>query len=202
MIRVLLADDHKLVRAGVRMLLEAEADMQIVGDVGDGWDVLRALEAGAEVDVLVLDLSLPRLTGMEVLGRVREHHPSVAVVVLSMYPEEQYARRVLAAGARAYLSKSRTEHELVDAVRWVAQGRSLTRPAEATDARPPHERLSLRELQVFMQFVTGHAVADIAAELAVSASTISTYLARIRTKLGVTTQADLVTYAHREGLID
>lgn len=205
MIRVFLADDHAVVRAGVRHLLTAERDITVVGEAGDGRRAVQALEdLTLGVDVLVLDISLPRLNGLEVLERVRGLRPQLAVLMLSMYPEEQYARRVLAAGASGYLPKSSSE-EVVDAVRTVAAGRlwvSRGVSVAAPDGRAPHETFTPRETQVFMLVVTGNAVSDIAAELDLGVSTVSTHLGKVKAKLGVETVAEVVTYAHRVGLVD
>lgn len=205
MIRVFLADDHAVVRAGVRHLLTAERDIAVVGEAGDGRRAVQALEDPAfAVDVLVLDLSLPRLNGLEVLERARALRPKLAVLVLSMYPEEQYARRILAAGAAGYLPKSSSE-EIVDAVRAVAAGRlwvSRGVGLAGADARAPHETFTPREAQVFLLVVSGSAVSDIAAELDLGVSTVSTHLGKIKAKLGVETVAEIVTYAHRVGLVD
>jgi two-component system invasion response regulator UvrY len=202
MIRVLLADDHALVRAGVRALLSTASDIEVVGEVDNGRSALRELERPEfEVDVLVLDVSMPRLNGFEVLERLRVVRPKLGTLLVSVHPAEVYAQRAIAAGASGYLAKSCTEHELVDAVRTIASGRvyatreAMTRPAST------HRALSAREAQIFMLLVTGSSVTDIAAELDLGPSTVSTHIARIRTKLGLTSVAEFTSYAHREGLI-
>ena len=204
--RIFIADDHAVVRAGIKILVNTAPDMTIVGEASDGHAVLDALEANP-CDVLLLDLSLPRLNGVEVLRRVRERFPHIQVLVLSMYPEEQYALRMVRAGAAGYLSKDRSEHELVEAIRHVAQGRTYVTPIVAEQAvrgaTPPdgHAALSGREHQIFLLVANGSTVSDIAAELDLSASTVSNYLARIKTKLGVRTLGEIVSYAHRAGLV-
>ena len=206
MTRVFIADDHAVVRYGVRQALEELGGFEVVGEAENGRQVLNA--EGIELwDVLVLDLSLPDLNGPEVLRRIRARRPTLGVVVLSMYPEEQYARRMYAAGANAYLSKSRPPGDLVLAVRAAARGeRYPAAPVEApgpagSAAKPPHAALSRREHQVFMLIVAGHAVADVAAELDVHSCTVSNHLAKIREKLGVSSVAALVRYAHAAGLL-
>ena len=157
------------------------------------------------MDVLVLDLSMPRLSGTEVLRRVLEIRPGLAVLIVSMYGEAQFAAGLLAQGAAGYLSKDRADAEIVDAVRVLARGRifaSRSLAAERGSNRPPHEALSPREVQVFMLLIEGRTPTDIAAELDLGPSTVSTHIAKIRTKLGVQNIAEIVTYAHRNGLID
>lgn len=204
MIRVYLVDDHALFRAGVKMVLSAAGDIQVVGETGDGRAALRALQQPElAVDVLVLDLSMPTLNGLETLDRVRVLRPTLGVLVVSMHPEELYGRRVIAAGGAGYLSKAQTERDLVDAIRAVAGGRVfLSRTYASSGASRPHQELSARETQIFMLLVTGRTVSEIAAELDLGMSTVSTYIGRMRTKLGVESVAQIVAYAHREGLID
>jgi DNA-binding NarL/FixJ family response regulator len=207
-IRVFLADDHALVRLGLRQLLEREPDLAVVGEADDGRRVLLA-EHKDTWDVLVLDVSLPKVGGIEVLRRLRAEHPRLKVVMLSMYPEDQYAERMLAAGAAAYLSKDRRPEEVVRAIRAAAAGRAwsgtaLQLPPEATDgpdARPPHARLSAREYQVFTLLFQGSTVTEIAAELDLRASTVSNHVAHIKEKLAVHSVAEIVSYAHRAGLV-
>lgn len=205
MIRVFLADDHALFRSGVKLMLSSAGDIQVVGEAGDGRAVLRALEQEElKVDVLILDLSMPRLNGLETLDHVRVARPALPVLVVSMHSEELYARRVIAAGGAGYLSKGQSERDLVDAVRTVAAGRVFLSRSQsgASTERRPHQELSARELQIFMLLISGSPVTDIAAELDLSMSTVSTYIGRMRTKLGVQSVAEIVSYAHREGLID
>ena len=200
MIRIFLADDHRMVRTGLRLVLESQEGLTVVGEAGDGWSTLRELERPElDVDVLVLDVSMPRLGGLEVLDRALQIRPSLAVLACPVYPAEHYAARLIASGARGYVSKNASEAELVAAVRAAAAGEA---PHAASERAPaPQDRLSAREMQIFLMIVTGSSVMDVAAELGVGQSTVSTHLARIRTKLGAKTVADLVSFAHREGLI-
>lgn len=202
MIRVFLADDHAVVRAGVRHVLLAEGGFDVVGEADDGRAVVRAMEdPSLRVDVLVLDLSLPRLHGSEVLRLVLDARPKLAVLVLSMYPEEHYASRLLAAGAAGYLPKSSSE-QVADAVRAVAKGRTWVSRSVGlvTDTRAPHQTLTPRETMVFLRVIGGSSVSDIAADLDLGMSTVSTHLGRIKAKLGVETLGGIVAYAHRVGL--
>ena len=207
MIRVFLADDHRLVRAGLRLVLGEESDIEVVGDAEDGWTTLREIgRPDLHVDVLVLDVSMPRLGGLEVLARAKELEPDLGVLALSMYAAEHYTERLIAAGASGYLSKNASETELARAIRVVASGGTYREPGTVPQPeeamRAPHQHLSAREMQVFLMIVTGKTVTDIAAELGVGQSTVSTHLARVRHKLGLSTVVDIVAYAIREGLID
>ena len=204
-IRVFLADDHALVRVGLRQLLEREPDIAVVGEADDGRRVLLA-EGKDRWDVLVLDVSLPKVGGIEVLRRLRAEHPRLKVVMLSMYPEDQYAERMLAQGAAAYLSKDRPPAQIVRAIRAVAAGRdwsgtALQLVSAEPDGRPPHARLSAREYQVFTLLFQGSTVTEIAAELDLRTSTVSNHVAHIKDKLGAHSIADIVGYAHRAGLV-
>ncbi len=209
MIRVFVADDHAIVRDGLRQLIASSADLRVVGEAIDGRQVLSAIDT-LECDVVILDLSLPRVGGAEVLRRLKALRPSLPVVVLTMYPEDQYACTLLRSGASAYLCKDRPSQELLEAIRQVAGGRPyitetiaqrfLAAP-RAEDA-PPHARLTAREHQVFTLIIQGRTSSEIAAELDLTAGTVSNHLAKIKEKLDSHSLADVVRYAHRAGLID
>lgn len=207
-IRVFLADDHPFVLQGLHRVIDGAEDMVVVGSASDGRQALQAL-AELAWDVLILDLSLPRVSGNEVLRRVRAQHPAGHVIILSLYPEAQYAQRLLSEGASAYLSKDRPPEELLTAIRQVARGGAYLTAAQAAQlvqrpaaAGPPHARLSAREHQVFLLVIHGRASVEIAAELDLSTGTVSTHLHRIKEKLGVRSVAEIVSYAHRAGLVD
>lgn len=211
MIRIFLADDHEIVLGGLAKLIAENTDMTVVGTATDGRKALqRTLEEGLPWDLLILDLSLPRVGGMEVLQRIKAARPAARVIVLSMYPEEQYALQLLRAGASAYLSKAAPPESLLAAIRTVAGGGTYASPGvsrqlrtDGTDEDPqPHRNLSSREFQVFSLLIEGQSVTDIAAQLDLRPSTVSTHVAAIRTKLSARTVADVVRYAHRVGLID
>ncbi|MFO0603250.1 MAG: response regulator transcription factor [Polyangiales bacterium] len=204
MIRVFIADDHPIVLRGLTELFAECADIAVVGTATSGREALASLDPGRPAwDVLLLDLSLPRVGGAEVLRRVREQRPDAKVIIVSMYPEEQHAGPLLAAGASLYFSKARPAEELLDEVRRVFAGGAEAPRAPAPEAgKAPHLRLSTREYQVFMLLVEGQSVAEIAAQLDVLSSTVSNHVARIREKLDARTVADIVTYAHRAGLVD
>ena len=206
-IRVFLADDHALVRLGLRQLLEREADVEVVGEAEDGRRVLQA-DGQDDWDVLVLDVSLPRVGGIEVLRRLRAERPRLRIIMLSMYPEDQYASRMVALGAAAYLAKDRRPDEVLAAIRAVHAGRpwptaaaAPAAPLDVSEDRAPHARLTAREYQVFTLLFQGSTVSEIAAELDLRASTVSNHVAHIKEKLGARSVAEIVGYAHRAGLV-
>ena len=208
MIRLLLADDHAMVRAGVRRILEEHQDLHVVAEAATGDEVLRVL-ASSPVDVLVLDVSMPGPGVFELLRTLHENHPRVRTVVLTMHPEDQYAVRVLRAGASACLSKERSPELLVDAIRKAHAGGIYVTPTlgETLAARlavpgdaPTHAPLSDREIEVLVRLASGQSVKTIAADLALSRKTVSTYHSRIRRKLGLQSDADLIRYALEQHL--
>lgn len=179
--------------------------MAVVGEASDGRQVLLA-EGKQDWDILLLDLSLPRVNGIEVLRRLRSEHPKLRVVALSMYPEEQYASRLLGEGAVAYLSKEQSPQELLAVFRQVVRDGGPARRAAAPQARAeaaaaPHETLSAREYQVFTLILQNRRVTEIAAELNLSVSTVSNHLTHVKEKLGVRSVGEIVSYGHRAGLI-
>lgn len=200
MIRVFIADDHPIVRIGLRALLSTAPDIEITGEAEDGRGVLLASEAPDwPVDVLLLDVSLPKVNGIEVLRRLQARASRVAVLIVSMHAEAQYARQLIKLGAAGYVSKDRSDEELIVAIRAVARGRMyVSRQLSVEHGQPlPHEQLSARQLQVFSLLVAGRSVSEIAAELDLTVSTVSTHLGHTKRKLGVGTVAELVHYAHR-----
>jgi two-component system invasion response regulator UvrY len=209
MITMLLADDHTIVRAGVRHLIGAEADMRLVDEVADGTELLAALNAN-KPDVLILDISMPGMPFLELLGQVRAMSPRTRVLVLSMHSEEQYGIRALRGGAAGYLTKDRASEELVNAIRVVHEGKRYISPALAQHLAAavqegetsPHEELSSREFEVLRLLIAGRTVKQIAASMSLSMKTVSTYRTRIMQKLRVQTTADLVRYALKHHLLD
>lgn len=208
MIRIFIADDHAIVRHGLRGLISATPDMRVVGEASDGRQLLNQAET-LDCDVLVLDLSLPKVGGPEVLRRLKQQRPTLPIVVLTMYPEDQYAVALLRSGASAYLCKDRPSHELLDAIRRVAQGGTYfteTIAQRFLDSggrdEPAHAKLTAREHQVFTLIIQGRSGAEIAAELDLTAGTVSNHLAKIKEKLGAHSVAEIVRYAYRAGLID
>lgn len=208
MIRVYIADDHTIMRQGLRKLFQEEApEIVLMGESGDGRHVLHKMEE-MECDVLLLDLSLPKVSGIEVLRRMRQIRPKVAVLILSMYAEEQYALRLINEGASGYVSKDRPSEELIGAIRAVASGQvymspRLTQRVQSgldDPTKPAHESLTAREHQVFQRLYQGYSVTEIAAELNLSKSTISTYVQHLKEKLNVRTLGEIIRYAHDAGL--
>lgn len=208
MIRVILADDHAVMRDGLRHILEMAGGFDIVGEASDGSATL-ALAERAAADVLLLDLSMPAPTGIELIRLVKRHAPSLRTLVLTMHAEAQYAARAFKAGATGYLTKDSAAAELVEAVGKVAAGgvyvslsaaETLARTLRAPADMLPHERLSARELDVMHRIVAGQTVTQIASELALSAKTVSTYKTRILDKMELPHEAALVRYAVRHDL--
>jgi DNA-binding NarL/FixJ family response regulator len=207
-IRVVLADDHAIVRHGVKKLIETQPDLEVVGELSDGYNVVEFLEKNPS-DVLLLDLSLPRVSGVECLRRIKSRGVPVRVIVLSMYPEDQLALHLLREGASGYLSKDRSPSELLVAIREVAGGgqyltdtlRALEHEVGTVETVLPHESLTPRESQVFQRLIVGRTVSDIAAELDLNASTVSNHVARIKEKLQAQSVGDILRYAHRVGLL-
>jgi DNA-binding NarL/FixJ family response regulator len=210
MIRVVIADDHQILREGLKQLLQAAGDLEVVGEAGDGFEVLDRVRRD-EFDVLLLDMSMPGKSGVELIKQVKSEKPKLRILVLSMHEEHQYAVRAIRAGASGYLTKESAASQLVAAIRKVGGGGAYITPevAErlAQDAMPHaqgplHASLSDREFEVFHMLVDGVSVNEIAARLHLSAKTISTHKARLMEKLGVDSTADLVHYAVRHKLID
>ncbi|MCC6195853.1 MAG: response regulator transcription factor [Burkholderiales bacterium] len=208
MIRVVIADDHTILREGLRQLLGSSPDIEVAGEAADGHEVMARVRE-ATFDVLLLDMSMPGKSGIELIKQVKAERPKLRVLVLSMHEEAQYAVRALKAGASGYLTKDSAANLLVTALRKVAGGgafisaevaEQLALGAMPDIAGPPHERLSDREFEVFQLLVAGTTVTDIAARLSLSSKTVSTHKARMMEKLGVDNQADLVRYAMRHGL--
>jgi two-component system invasion response regulator UvrY len=210
MIRVLLADDHPIVRTGLRETLSDTDDITVAGEAASGHEVLAQIRAN-DYDVLVLDLSMPGRSGVELIKQVKGEKPRVRILVLSMHSEEQYAVRALKAGASGYLTKDTAGERLVAAIRKVAGGGAFVSPATAerlalglgADVEAaPHTLLSDREYEVFRLIVTGQSVTEIAERLAVSVKTVSTHKTRIMQKMKLDNQTELIKYAIRHQLID
>ena len=211
MSRVLIADDHAVVRAGYRQFLEADPSITEVGEAASGSETLDALRRKGW-DLLLMDIHMPDRSGLDILKHVTTGYPDVRVLIMSGLPEEQYARNVLRAGASGYLSKGGSADELLKAVRLVLSGRRYVSAslAESMAAdlenprdqnQPPHTNLSTREFQIFRKLAAGAGVGEIAKELSLSVKTVSTYRSRILEKMGFKSNADITGYALRNGLI-
>jgi two-component system invasion response regulator UvrY len=209
MTRILIADDHAVVRAGLRELLLQRGSFSVVGEAPDG-DALLKLAAEVSADVLLLDVSMPGPPFLDVLQRVRTQYPALRVLVLTMHPEDQFAVRALRAGASGYLTKDRTPAELVDAVTRIARGgryisatlaERLSWALDGDFRAAPHDALSDREMQVLMLLGRGHSVKEAGETLRLSMKTISTFRKRMMKKMGFATNADAVQYVVRQGLL-
>lgn len=210
MIRVVIADDHRILREGLKQLLQSAPDLTVVGEAGDGHEALARVR-GTDFDVLLLDMSMPGKNGMELIRQVKAERPKLRVLVLSMHEEHQYAVRSIRAGASGYLTKESAALELVAAIRKVAGGGAYISAEVAEQLAlasmpraegPPHTLLSDREYQVFRRLVAGAAVTQIAGDLNLSVKTVSTHKARLMEKLGVGNQAELIHYALKHRLSD
>lgn len=210
MLRVLVADDHAVVRQGLKMILTEEFSPLILGEAQNGQDLLAQLQKGLW-DVVVLDITMPGRSGLDVLKELRQCYPKLPVLVLSMHPEDQFAVRVLKAGAAGYLTKENVPEEVVKAIRKVIGGGRYVSASLAeklafdlqTDLeKVPHEALSDREYQVMCMIASGKTVKEIGNELGLSIKTISTYRTRILDKLNMKTNAELTHYAVKNNLVD
>ena len=209
MSHVLIADDHAILRNGLKQLLAEERSIKKIGEAGSGREALEQLQQ-AKWDLLILDINMPDRSGLDILRQVRATHPDTRVLVLSGFPEKQYAVNVLRAGASGYINKEMAPEELLSAVRSVLQGKRYVSPTlaellvselDADQDKPMHSRLSEREFQIFCKLAAGQTVSDIADELCISVKTVSTYRSRILEKMNFGTNADMTTYALRNGLI-
>jgi len=210
MIRVVVVDDHAVVREGLKRIISENPGMAVTGEAGDGHEALKLIRGGA-CDVVLLDITMPNKSGLDVLKELHTEVPRLPVLVLSMHSEDQYAVRVLRAGAAGYLTKESAPAKLVQAIRKVVRGGKYVSPSLAeklvsdlgTDTeRPPHEVLSDREYQVLCLIASGKTVSEIGAELALSVKTISTYRVRILEKLRMKNNAEITRYANKERLVD
>jgi DNA-binding NarL/FixJ family response regulator len=208
MIRLVIADDHAIVREGLKRIVAEAADMKIEGEAGDGNEVMQLVRE-RDFDALVLDLSMPGRSGMELIKLVKAERPKLRILVLSMHQETQYAVRAIKSGASGYLTKESAPGQLVQAIRKIASGgayisaevaEQLALGAMPGGEKPPHEMLSDREFDVFRRLAAGESVSTIAAELKLSVKTVSTHKANLMAKLGISNSTELVKYAIRHGL--
>jgi two-component system invasion response regulator UvrY len=208
-IRVAVVDDHQLVRIGLKQIIEAQSDFAWVGEAKNGREALTLLR-GTPCDVLLLDLSLPDMSGLDVLRQIKAHHESVAALVLSAFPENQYGLNVLRAGASGFLSKNADDGELCRAIRAAMRGGRYVSPElaemlvsglQGAHGEPRHSVLSEREFQIFCKLAEGKSVSEIAAKLFLSVKTVSTYRTRILEKMSMKTNADITYYAIKNNLL-
>ena len=209
MIRLLICDDHALVREGFKQILAEVPDLTVAGEAAEGPEAIQQIRHGG-IDVVLLDIALPGRDGLDVLKQVHQEFPKLPVLIVSTYPEKQYALRCLRLGASGYLNKGVDPSELIAAIRKVAQGGMFVSPTVAetlasamrNDAgQPPHELLSQREYQVFTLIAAGKSLTEIAAQLSLSLNTVSTYRARIMEKINTHNDVETALYAVRHHLI-
>lgn len=215
MIRVLICDDHLIVRQGIKQVLAEAEDLCVVGEAANGPDAIQqvraGLAAGGGPDVVLLDIAMPQRDGLDILKALKSEFSRLPVLMLSTYPDRQYAVRSLKLGAAGYLNKSADSEQMIDAVRSVARGKLFITPSvaeqladavgaggrRADDEQPLHERLSHREYQVFQLLAAGRSVGEIAEQLVLSSNTVSTYRARVLEKIGVRNDVELALFAVR-----
>ncbi|MCX7897920.1 MAG: response regulator transcription factor [Rhodocyclaceae bacterium] len=209
-IRVLIADDHAIVRQGFRQIFSETEDLVVAGEADDGAEALQ-LARQIEWDVFLLDVTMPNRNGIDTLKQLKKEFPRLPVLILSMHPEEQYAVRAIKAGASGYLTKQSAPEQLVTAIRQVARGKKYVSPAVAeqlanaisTDTEKlPHELLTDREFQVFRMIAAGKPLTQIAEELNLAVATISTFRTRILEKTGLKSNAEIIRYGIEHGLVE
>ena len=211
MIRVLICDDHLIVRQGIKQVLAEAEDVRVVGEAANGPDAIQQVRAG-QVDVVLLDIAMPQRDGLDILKALKSEFSRLPVLMLSTYPDRQYAVRSLKLGAAGYLNKSADSEQMIDAVRSVARGKLFITPSvaeqlagavgagsgrRADSEQPLHERLSHREHQVFQLLAAGRSVGEIAEQLVLSPNTVSTYRARVLEKIAVRNDVELALFAVR-----
>lgn len=208
MIRILIADDHAIVRQGLKQIVEESGEMQVVAEAANGADALYKMRE-VPCDVVLLDISMPGKSGIEVLKQIREEKPRLPVLILSIYPEDQYAVRLIKAGASGYMTKESAPMEVVEALRRVASGKKYISPSVAEmlandigtpEEKRPHETLSNREYQIFLLFAAAKTATEIADTLALSVKTVSTHRSRILEKMNLRNNAELMHYAIENNL--
>jgi two-component system, NarL family, invasion response regulator UvrY len=209
-IKIGIVDDHGIVRSGLRQFFEEVAELQVVGEADSGRAAIE-LVRNVEMDVLLMDISMPGQTGIDALAMIRAKAPDLGIIILSGYPEEHYAVNLIRQGASGYLNKQCDPAEIVTAIRAVSQGRRYITAAVAEllaqqlnrpDGGSPHELLSEREFLVFLRLAKGETVGDIAVALSLSVKTVSTYRTRVMEKMSLASNSDLTYYALKAKLID
>ena len=210
MLRILIADDHPIVRRGLRQTIAETSDMVVADEASNGWEVLSEVRA-SYYDVVLLDISMPGRSGVDILRELKNKRPRLPILILSIHPEEQYAVSALRAGASGYLTKESAPDELVAAIRKVSMGgkyvssslaEKLASDLETSDEQPAHKTLSDREYQVMCMVASGKTVTEIAQELSLSVKTISTYRSRILEKMKMKNNVELAYYAIKNRLVD
>jgi len=210
MIKIIIADDHPIVRAGMKQIISEDSDLMVADEASDGHMLLNKIRK-EDFNVVILDITMPRMDGLDVLKQLKIEKPKIPVIVLSIHPEDQYALRVLKAGASGYVTKASAPDELINAIRKVCRGGKYISPSIAEKLafqlnsnfkEMPHEALSDREYQVLCMLASGKTVTEIADKLALSVKTVSTYRARILEKMDMKNNAELIHYAVQNKLVD
>lgn len=210
MIKLGIVDDHAIVRTGLKEYFSHHTDLQVVAEGANGKEAIDMVRAHT-LDVLIMDLSMPELSGLDALPLLRAKAPDVGILVFSTYPQEHYAVNLIRQGASGYISKESDPKEIIEAVRTIALGKRYISPEVAqllaqqlgkATVSAPHEQLSEREFQVFIKLAQGQSPTDIANELALSIKTVSTYRTRLMEKMALSTNSDLTYYALKNGLIE
>lgn len=208
--KVLIADDHPILRTGLKQIITAESDIEVVGEAANGMEVLDFLRKHP-CDLVLLDISMPKRGGLDVIDEIKQIQPNIGILILSIYPEEQYAIRALRTGASGYLTKASAPNELINAIHKVLSGGKyislslaeiLASEIDRYSSQQPHKRLSDREYQVMCMLAAGKTVTEVANELNLSVKTISTYRARILEKMNMKNNAQLTFYAVENHLIE
>ena len=211
MIKILVVDDHAVVRAGVHHFLSNVADMQIAGEASNAQEAIRLVRS-QDWDIVLLDIAMPDKSGVEVLKQIKREKPNLPVLILSMHPEHRYAVQILRSGASGYVQKEALATELVNAIHTIIKGHKYISPTVAdlltadpsttNSSKPLHETLSAREYQIFCKLGQGEGITKIADELCLSVKTVSTYRSRVLEKMNMTNNADIIYYAIKQNLID
>ena len=211
MINVGIVDDHAIVRTGLRQFFSEQVDLRVVGEAASGREAIDLVRTTTELDVLVLDLSMPGQSGIDALGMIRAKAPDLGILILSGYPEEHYAVTLIRQGASGYLNKDCDPMEILSAIRTIALGRRyislsvaelLAQQLDHKETGPSHEHLSEREFQVFLKLAKGETAGDIARSLSLSVKTVSTYRSRVMEKMSLASNSDLTYYGLKNKLID
>lgn len=211
MIRILVVDDHAVVRAGVAHFLQDVPDMEVAGEAGNAQEAIRLVRS-RDWDIVLLDIAMPDKSGVEVLKQIKREKPELPVLILSMHPENRYAVQILRSGASGYVQKEALATDLVSAIHTILKGHKYISPAvadlltldpfTADGNKPLHELLSAREYQIFCKLGQGEGVTKIADDLCLSVKTVSTYRSRVLEKMNMTNNADIIYYAIKQNLID
>jgi two-component system, NarL family, invasion response regulator UvrY len=210
MIKILIVDDHAIVREGLNHILQTEQDMRVAGMAVDAASTIRFLSE-TPVDVIILDINMPGKSGLDLIKDLKQIQPNARILILSMYPEDRFAMRAVIAGASGYLTKEMASEEIVTAIRTINSGRNyitnsladkIADELQHPGAKVPHDLLSDREFEVFCMIASGKPVVEIASALSVSESTVSTYRTRILQKMNLKSNSDLMHYGIVNGLVD